>query len=487
MASRVTAGHWVRAFVVLVLGVALFVALLVVTGVPVPQLRATACGAFGAVVAVDRIMPSCVGPARASAALAAGRTAEQRRAYREALGHYRAAVSIAPNLPAAHVARGDAAYLLAEYEEALDSFQAAARLAPSVDTAIRVGAAAERLGRIDLAVQTLDTAYGPWRHHAGAGTRAAATKFAACAPTNLSSPQRLWQTCVSGAREAYAASFDASREIVPRMEFRMLFEDGRRDRALAFARDRGWVREGADYCGKHTVPIDAETSALLATLTQPERADCAVTLAASLADEGSARLARALVLDRLAHARGDARARAEEVLRHHLPNHEVSRVAEVLNAAGWRLQHVHDAADEAVLVYEKAIAADPRFSWPYHNIGRLYMGRGDYEQARVWLERALDVEPEHWRALYDDGMTNANLKRWPAALSAYRKAAAITPNDARLHANIGWTLVELGQQAEADRELEAALRLDPSLQSERTYLSSRPSRDARSAPRAAAR
>ena len=188
-------------------------------------------------------------------------------------------------------------------------------------------------------------------------------------------------------------------------------------------------------------------------------------------------------LDRIARSpQAETRERAQYYLRYRLPDHDVPRLAEALNATGLRLQHVHDAPDEALVVFQKAIEADPRFSWPHYNIGRIYMAKAHYEQARVWLERALAVNPDHWRALYNYGVTTANLKRWPEALSAYRKALAISPTDARLHANVGWTLIELGQQGEADRELQIAVRLDPSLQAERSYLNSRYGRDARSGP-----
>src|SRR2546422_708158 len=482
MAPR-AARRGVRVVVVLVLGVVVFVTLLVVAGVPLPQIRAGLCGTLGTVVPLDQVLPSCGGPAEAGGALPAGRGAAARAAVREALGHCRGPTAAAPDLVRAHVARGDVAEMLGEYDEALAAFQRAAAIEPSEDTSLRIGAAADRLGRVDLAVQTLEGAYGPWRRHAGAGARAAATNFATCAPVSWANPARLWHMCVNGSRDAYDFSFETSRETVPRWVFRILLGEGRRDRALAFARDRGWLREDVEYCGRHALPIDHETSALLAMLTQPDRADCALATAVGVADDGGARLGRMMLLDRIARSpQAETRERAQYYLRYRLPDHDVPRLAEALHATGLRLQHVHDAPDEALVVFQKAIEADPRFSWPHYNIGRIYMAKAHYEQARVWLERALAVNPDHWRALYNYGVTTANLKRWPEALSAYRKALAISPTDARLHANVGWTLIELGQQGEADRELQIAVRLDPSLQAERSYLNSRYGRDARSGP-----
>jgi tetratricopeptide (TPR) repeat protein len=475
-------GAWVLA--VLLLGGALFITLIVVAaGVPVSQFRAASCNALASVVSLDHVLSSCSGPARASRELADGHAAAHRRAFREALGHYRAAAAAAPDLPAAHVARGELAEIIGEYEEALAAFQRAAVIAPSPDASLRVGAVAERLGRVDIAVQTLESANAPWRRHAAAGARVALARFATCAPMYWTNPLRLWHTCVTGSRDAYGSSFDASRAIVPRGIFRILVEDGRREQALAFAREHGWVRDDVEYCGRHALPIDSETSALLALLTQPDRADCAVSTALHIADDGGARLARIMLIDRITRSpQAETRERAQYVLRYRLPDHNVPRLAEALNATGWRLHHLHDAADEALVVFQKAIDVDPRFSWPHHNIARIYMARADYEQARIWLERALTVNPDHWRALYNYGVTNANLKRWPDALNAYRKALAISPNDARLHANVGWTLIELGQHIEADRELQIAVRLDPSLHTERAYLNSRYGSDARSGP-----
>src|SRR5438034_7567491 len=92
MAPR-AARRGVRVVVVLVLGVVVFVTLLVVAGVPLPQIRAGLCGTLGTVVPLDQVLPACGGPAQASVALTAGRAATDRRALREALGHYRVATA----------------------------------------------------------------------------------------------------------------------------------------------------------------------------------------------------------------------------------------------------------------------------------------------------------------------------------------------------------------------------------------------------------
>src|SRR5260370_308795 len=134
---------------------------------------------------------------------------------------------------------------------------------------------------------------------ARASAALAAAGFAACAPTSWSNPTRLWNTCVTGSRDTYGFYFEASREEVPRWVFRILVEEGRRDRALAFARERGWLREDVEYCGHHALPIDDETSALLAILTQPERADCALPAAVRVADAGAAPLGRMMLLHRI--------------------------------------------------------------------------------------------------------------------------------------------------------------------------------------------
>jgi len=65
---------------------------------------------------------------------------------------------------------------------------------------------------------------------------------------------------------------------------------------------------------------------------------------------------------------------------------------------------------------------------------------------------------------------------------AYRAALGINPKDAVVHAYLGRSLLSLGRDGEGVRELQTAVRLDPSLDRERQYLDGRFGRDARQGP-----
>src|SRR5207244_2115907 len=56
------------------------------------------------------------------------------------------------------------------------------------------------------------------------------------------------------------------------------------------------------------------------------------------------------------------------------------------------------------------------------------------------------------------------------------------PADADTHANVGWILLKVGREAEGLRELQSAVRLDPNLERERSYLDARFGREARQGP-----
>jgi tetratricopeptide (TPR) repeat protein len=62
--------------------------------------------------------------------------------------------------------------------------------------------------------------------------------------------------------------------------------------------------------------------------------------------------------------------------------------AEAYTFLGWAY-HFQGKLDEAIEECKKAIQVDPEFGNPYNDIGNYLIERGKYDEAVLWLERAL--------------------------------------------------------------------------------------------------
>jgi tetratricopeptide (TPR) repeat protein len=427
---------------------------------------------------LDRVVPGCGGVRD----LLAGRAAEARNDLPRALERFRAAVAANARLTEAHTARGAAAEALGEFDEALAAYDAAARLAPSSAAYRLVGALADRMGQTDLALAWLERAFGTsWEHRATtvrAGTRAALW----CLSERWSNVRALWTECPVLVGAVAHRALERMQEWVPQDVFRIHVEAGRRSRAIELAQRRGWVQSGARYCGRADPVLTAETMALLAMVFDPDDGDCLVDVGLGTVDDGLVRLGRLMLLDRAQGSQdAEARRRAERILRYRVPAHEVAKLAESLNVTGYRLQFRHRRPAEAAVAYRKAIAADPRFSWPYHNLGRIHLERNEAAEALAWIGKALEVNPHHWRAWRSYGAAAYGLKRYGEAEMAFRRALEIEPSDAATHADLGRALLKQGREGEGIRAFQTAVRLDPRLEAEKQYLASRLGREVRGA------
>jgi tetratricopeptide (TPR) repeat protein len=303
---------------------------------------------------------------------------------------------------------------------------------------------------------------------------------------NASRLSRMLPDWVLRALDVSRAVLDSTavdHEVTATALFATLVESGDTARALDLARSRGWVREGADYCTAGSGPRDPEIRALVGMLVAPERSDCLLRVGRSLTDSGMVRLARAVLLDR-SRTSANPRVRREALafMGRRLPAHEVPKLAESLNIAGYNLQHRFGDAGGAAAAYQRAITADPKFSWPYANLGRLYMDMAQHEVALEWLRTAVKINPKHFRAYVNLGLSLQVLRRDEEAVPAYRAALELDPDDAFVHAKLGRSLLKLGRDAEGLQELQAAVRLDGSLTVEREFLVRRTAGDPRGFP-----
>jgi tetratricopeptide (TPR) repeat protein/tRNA A-37 threonylcarbamoyl transferase component Bud32 len=122
-------------------------------------------------------------------------------------------------------------------------------------------------------------------------------------------------------------------------------------------------------------------------------------------------------------------------------------------------------AAEAEELLLGGLAAHPEelgFLW---ELGSFYVGQGRYDEAAAQYERILEFTPE-------DGWAYAELARvqfWlgnpDAARAHLEQAAALNSGDPWLADKIGWIYIDLGDCANALVQFQAALAVDPSIDS----------------------
>jgi len=118
----------------------------------------------------------------------------------------------------------------------------------------------------------------------------------------------------------------------------------------------------------------------------------------------------------------------DQAIRLYLESIAVYPTAEAHTFLGWTYSF-QDRLDEAIAECHQAIALDPDFGNPYNDIGVYLMQKGDLEGAIPWLKRAKTApryEPRHYPYI-----------------------------------NLGRIYLQRNAWQEAERELEAAVRLAP--------------------------
>lgn len=93
-------------------------------------------------------------------------------------------------------------------------------------------------------------------------------------------------------------------------------------------------------------------------------------------------------------------------------------------------------------------------------LGRMAADAGRPDEALRLLDEALRAWPEHGPAWLDKGILLARRSDLPAAESALRKAASISPDQPEIRAVLGAVLAREGKDGDAERELKRALALD---------------------------
>jgi Tfp pilus assembly protein PilF len=113
-----------------------------------------------------------------------------------------------------------------------------------------------------------------------------------------------------------------------------------------------------------------------------------------------------------------------------------------------------------------AVDKTPDIPRPHHNLGKYYQDIGDYKNAILEYEKALD-KPENNRkdgafvTYYNLGKIYGDLKDSKKALDFYKKSIAINPDYAPTYNNIAAIMDREGKYALAHEYLLKAFKLDP--------------------------
>ena len=387
--------------------------------------------------AQDRPAPAGSDLDRAQAAFEAGR-------YTEALGLARRAANAAPTSVRAQTMRAGLAEFMGEFDEARTFYDRAAALAPDdAEVIYRTASFAVRLGEYDRALGQLD-------------------RLLALHPTHV---RWLFQWAPTYMQPALLRDHPSLEHIV-QIKLDILTEKGDLAQARQLARSYAIVKPGENYCGEAQAKSRAgaereETfkAFRLATLGQPEAADCIWWYGQWLSDEGYVRLGRLMVIEgaRVTSSAGHKEPGARYLKIRLGGNREVSKRAEQMFLIA-RQRYLRDGdVDGAMRLFDETIRLAPTFARPYNYRAAIAAELGDREAALAWLQRGLQADPDSWRTHRNLGKLLSDLERYPEAELHLRKTVQLFGDDAGGRLALARVLYAQGKYDDFVREARAAL------------------------------
>jgi len=126
----------------------------------------------------------------------------------------------------------------------------------------------------------------------------------------------------------------------------------------------------------------------------------------------------------------------------------------LLGESALRRQNWEGAAEQL----QRCLALNPNFDNAMTGLARALVKLGRVDEAKSWLNKALQNNPQNYRAWYQAGLLDA-VSNPAAALSAYEKTIAIQPNFSAGQRDLGMLLFQQKNYAAAASHLEKALGL----------------------------
>jgi tetratricopeptide (TPR) repeat protein len=118
-------------------------------------------------------------------------------------------------------------------------------------------------------------------------------------------------------------------------------------------------------------------------------------------------------------------------------------------------------AEEAIEHFQKALEINPNYAEAHSNLGVTLGQKGQVEAAVAQFQKALEIDPKYARGHYNFGNTLLQKGQLDEAVAQFQKALEINPNYVEAHSNLGNALLQKGQVDDAVAQFQKAAEIDP--------------------------
>jgi protein O-GlcNAc transferase len=140
--------------------------------------------------------------------------------------------------------------------------------------------------------------------------------------------------------------------------------------------------------------------------------------------------------------------------------------ADAYHNAGYDF-HRKRQIDDAIIYYQKAIQLNPSHEQALYNLAAAFHEKNQIDKAIYYYQKALQLNSQFIGAYYNLGTIFQGKKLFDEAIACYRKAIQLNPNLVDPYYNMGVVLQEQGKTIEALAAYDKALQINPSFTSAR--------------------
>ena len=124
-------------------------------------------------------------------------------------------------------------------------------------------------------------------------------------------------------------------------------------------------------------------------------------------------------------------------------------------------QQSEAAAERAVALYKKVVAADPEVIDAWFNLGNLHMRLRRYPEAIQYFKKALELKPDYDLPVVNMANAYRQMGQDDAALAGYEHYLTIDPKNAHVRYQMGEIFLAKGDDAKAEENFKLAIEINP--------------------------